>query len=80
MQASACGCAQPQKTLLIFDGSRSWRAECVRIRHARASDRDPDSDLQDELEGTLRGHIGLIEEALDRLEGRATEADRGKKM
>ena len=23
----------------------------------------------DELEGTLRGHIGLIEEALDRLEG-----------
>jgi hypothetical protein len=34
----------------------------------------------DELEGTLRGHIGLIEEALDRLEGKATEADRGKKM
>ncbi|KAI6713011.1 hypothetical protein JHW43_004480 [Diplocarpon mali] len=35
---------------------------------------------QDELEGTLRGHIGLIEEALDRLEGKGTEADRGKKM
>jgi hypothetical protein len=35
---------------------------------------------QDELEGTLRGHIGLIEESLDRLEGKATEADRGKKM
>jgi hypothetical protein len=35
---------------------------------------------QDELEATLRGHIGLIEEALDRLEGKATEADRGKKM
>lgn len=56
----------------------------------------------DELEGTLRGHIGsvslsfsrpawilgdadfvcdsYIEEALDRLEGKATEADRGKKM
>ena len=34
----------------------------------------------DELEGTLRGHIGLIEEALDRLEGRGTEADRNKKM
>ena len=34
----------------------------------------------DELEGTLRGHIGVIEEALDRLEGKATEADRGKKM
>lgn len=34
----------------------------------------------DELEGTLRGHIGLIEESLDRLEGKATEADRGKKM
>jgi hypothetical protein len=36
--------------------------------------------FQDELEGTLRGHIGLIEEALDRLEGKATEVDRGKKM
>ena len=34
----------------------------------------------DELEGTLRGHIGLIEEALDRLEGKATETDRGRKM
>lgn len=34
----------------------------------------------DELGGTLRGHIGVIEEALDRLEGKATEADRGKKM
>ncbi|KAF2139018.1 uncharacterized protein K452DRAFT_290118 [Aplosporella prunicola CBS 121167] len=33
----------------------------------------------DELEGTLRGHIGLIEEALDRLEGKASESDRGKK-
>ena len=32
----------------------------------------------DELEGTLRGHIGLIEEALDRLEGKAGE--KGKKM
>lgn len=31
----------------------------------------------DELEGTLRGHIGLIEEALDRLEGKAGE--KGKK-
>lgn len=31
----------------------------------------------DELEGTLRGHIGLIEEALDRLEGKGGE--RGKK-
>lgn len=26
--------------------------------------------MQDELEGTLRGHIGLIEDALDRLEGK----------
>lgn len=34
----------------------------------------------DEIEGTLRGHIGLIEESLDRVEGKATEADRGKKM
>lgn len=34
----------------------------------------------DELEGTLRGHIGYIEESLDRLEGKATEKDRGKKI
>lgn len=34
----------------------------------------------DELEGTLRGHIGYIEESLDRLEGKAKESDRGKKM
>ena len=34
----------------------------------------------DELEGTLRGHIGIIEEALDRLEGKAKESDRGRKM
>ena len=32
----------------------------------------------DELEGTLRGHIGLIEEALDRLEGKGSKA--GEKM
>ncbi len=34
----------------------------------------------DELEGTLRGHIGLIEEALDRLEGKCIDADRNNKM
>lgn len=34
----------------------------------------------DELEGTLRGHFGYIEEALDRLEGKGKESDRGKKM
>ena len=34
----------------------------------------------DELEGTLRGHIGYIEEALDRLEGKAKADDMGKKM
>jgi hypothetical protein len=31
----------------------------------------------DEIEGTLRGHIGLIEESLDRIEGKAGEV--GKK-
>lgn len=31
----------------------------------------------DEIEGTLRGHIGLIEESLDRIEGKGGEA--GKK-
>jgi hypothetical protein len=30
----------------------------------------------DEIEGTLRGHIGLIEDALDRIEGKKG----GKKM
>jgi hypothetical protein len=30
----------------------------------------------DEIEGTLRGHIGLIEDALDRIEGKKN----GKKM
>ena len=34
----------------------------------------------DELEGTLRGHIGYIEEALDRLEGKQEDKDRGKKI
>lgn len=34
----------------------------------------------DELESTLRGHIGIIEEALNWLEGKAGEADRGKKL
>ncbi|PQE14632.1 histone acetyltransferase subunit protein [Rutstroemia sp. NJR-2017a BVV2] len=29
--------------------------------------------LQDELEGTLRGHIGLIEDTLDRLEGKPSQ-------
>lgn len=33
----------------------------------------------DELEGTLRAHIGVIEESLERIEGRAKEEDRGKK-
>ena len=34
----------------------------------------------DELEGTLRAHIGVIEESLDRIEGIAKEEDRGKKI
>lgn len=33
----------------------------------------------DELEGTLRGHIGMIEDALDRLEGKKKEGE-GSKM
>ncbi|KAI9852725.1 MAG: hypothetical protein M1838_005920 [Thelocarpon superellum] len=31
----------------------------------------------DELEGTLRGHIGLIEDSLDRIEGGSKARDRG---
>ena len=34
----------------------------------------------DELEGTLRAHIGVIEESLDRVEGIAKESDHGKKI
>ncbi len=34
----------------------------------------------DELEGTLRAHIGVIEESLDRIEGIAKEEDKGKKI
>ncbi|KAH8793765.1 hypothetical protein F5882DRAFT_322178, partial [Hyaloscypha sp. PMI_1271] len=34
----------------------------------------------DELEGTFRGYTSLIEEALNRLEGKATEVDQGKKI
>jgi hypothetical protein len=30
----------------------------------------------DEIEGTLRGHVGLIEDSLDRIEGKK---DQGKK-
>lgn len=32
----------------------------------------------DELEGTLRGHIGLIEESLERLEGKAKDGAWGQ--
>lgn len=31
----------------------------------------------DELEGTLRGHIGLIEDSLGRIEGKALTGDGG---
>ncbi|TKX27221.1 hypothetical protein C1H76_0515 [Elsinoe australis] len=42
---------------------RSWHVYNLEEHEAR----------MDELEGTLRGHIGLIEDALDRLEGKANE-------
>ncbi|KAK3716956.1 hypothetical protein LTR37_006011 [Vermiconidia calcicola] len=60
-------------TLLAIGGStlylRSHLVQNLEENEARA----------DEIEDTLRGHIGYIEEALDRMEGKATEADRGKK-
>lgn len=34
----------------------------------------------DEIEGTFRGHIGYIEDALDRLEGKADKNNPTKKM
>ncbi|KAG0650191.1 hypothetical protein D0Z07_2973 [Hyphodiscus hymeniophilus] len=55
----------------MIELSEDHEARMVRLSHM---------SLMDELEGTLRGHIGLIEEALDRIEGKGTEADRGKKM
>lgn len=32
----------------------------------------------DELEGTLRGHIGLIEDSLERIEGKKTDVKSDK--
>lgn len=32
----------------------------------------------DEIEGTLRGHVGLIEDALERIEGKGKRGDKGK--
>lgn len=43
---------------------RSWAAHNYKESEAR----------MDELEGTLRGHIGLIEDALDRIEGKKNES------
>ncbi|KAL9050631.1 MAG: hypothetical protein Q9206_005014 [Seirophora lacunosa] len=50
------------------------------LRSHHIYNREESEARSDEIEGTLRGHIGLIEESLDRLEGKATQADRGKKM
>lgn len=50
------------------------------LRDHQVSNLEEHEARMDELEGTLRGHIGYIEEALDRIEGKATEADRGKKI
>lgn len=47
------------------------------IRQQQLTHLEENEARMDELEGTLRGHIGLIEEALDRLEGKAGE--KGKK-
>ena len=47
------------------------------IRSQQLTHLEENEARMDELEGTLRGHIGLIEEALDRLEGKAGE--KGKK-
>ncbi|KAK5009811.1 hypothetical protein LTR28_013275 [Elasticomyces elasticus] len=47
----------------------TWHAHNLEEHEAR----------MDELEGTLRGHIGLIEESLDRLEGKQKKGDEGKK-
>lgn len=47
------------------------------IRNQQLTHLEENEARMDELEGTLRGHIGLIEEALDRLEGKAGE--KGKK-
>jgi len=49
---------------------RSWHQEHAEEREAR----------MDELEGTLRGHIGLIEESLERIEGKKMgESGKGAK-
>ncbi|KAK3045037.1 hypothetical protein LTS18_014730, partial [Coniosporium uncinatum] len=61
----------PLANLVAVGGSTFYLRSHLVHNHTEAEAR------MDELEGTLRGHIGLIEEALDRLEGKGGE--RGKK-
>ena len=84
VDASKCPCGwehaandfQHQSNELIEMVALYFVGELFLKCHARASA----ETSQGEREGILRGHIGLIEEALDRLEGKVTEEDRGKKM
>jgi len=54
----------PLANLFALGGSTLYLRSHLIHNHTEAEAR------MDELEGTLRGHIGLIEEALDRLEGK----------
>ncbi|GAM84229.1 hypothetical protein ANO11243_022230 [Dothideomycetidae sp. 11243] len=53
--------------LLAIGGSTYW------MREHHIYNLEEHEARMDELEGTLRGHIGLIEDALDRLEGKANQ-------
>jgi hypothetical protein len=59
--------SRPLNTALIltaFGANTYFTKRYFEIKEEQADAR------MDELEGTLRGHIGLIEDALDRLEGK----------
>ena len=50
----------------------------VYLRQGVDRDYEESEARMDELEGTLRGHVGLIEDALDRLEGKGKGDGPGK--
>lgn len=52
-------------------------ASTYHSRQQHESTREEQEARLDEIEGTLRGHVGLIEDALDRLEGKGKGKGKG---
>lgn len=53
-------------------------ASTYHSRQQHQTTREEQDARLDEIEGTLRGHVGLIEDALDRLEGKGKGNAKGK--